>query len=349
MIQNITDDLKIQDIKLDEAQLNLIEKLVMQHSVEKNFFDGIIKKQTKKGAYVWGDVGRGKTLIVKSLLKEISKKTASYHYIDLMHEIHNQLKVLPSNKDPINIIAKNYYSKYKVIFIDEFQVEDVADAMIIGNLLKQLLSNGIELYLTSNAHPDNLYKDGLQRQKFMQAMNFLKRSINLYELKGAMDYRTRNIHQFAEIDYDSSLIMSDSEIKDFLTKNFRESDINLDNLFINSRKFKCKAFSKDFLWISYKDFFIQPTSSKDFIEICKNIDWIFINDFHDYDDDYADIVRRFISFIDICYRENMKVKFFIDPKSIENLYKGTKLNILWSRCASRLKEMQTIEYFESSK
>ena len=144
-------------------------------------------------------------------------------------------------------------------------------------------------------------------------MNFLKRSINLYELKGAMDYRTRNIHQFAEIDYDSSLIMSDSEIKDFLTKNFRESDINLDNLFINSRKFKCKAFSKDFLWISYKDFFIQPTSSKDFIEICKHIDWIFINDFHDYDDNHADIISSFISFIDICYRENMKVKFFIYP------------------------------------
>ena len=90
-------------------------------------------------------------------------------------------------------MQKTISSKFKVILIDEFQVEDVADAMIIGNLLNQLIINGVELYLTSNAHPDNLYKDGLQRQKFMKAMNFLKNNLNIYELGGAMDYRTRNI------------------------------------------------------------------------------------------------------------------------------------------------------------
>ncbi|MDB3915129.1 cell division protein ZapE [Gammaproteobacteria bacterium] len=349
MIQNIIDDLKIQDITLDKGQLNLIENLVEQYNIEKNFFDNLIKKQKKRGAYIWGDVGRGKTLIIKSFLKEIPKKTSSFHYIDLMHDIHNQLKDLSSNKDPINIIAKNYYSKFKVIFIDEFQVEDVADAMIIGNLLNQLIINGVELYLTSNASPDNLYKDGLQRQKFMKAMNFLKSSLNIYELRGVMDYRTRNIHQFSEVDSNPYLKMSNSEIKDFLIKNFSEFEVSFDDFPIKSRKFKCKAYSNNFLWVSYKDFFIQPTGSKDFIEICKNIDWIFINDFHEYDDNHADIIRRFISFIDICYIENTKVKFFIDSKSIENLYKGTKLNILWNRCASRLKEMQTIEYLESSK
>lgn len=349
MIQNIIDDLKVQDIKLDKAQLNLIEKLVKRHKLEKNFFDNFVKKQKKRGAYIWGDVGRGKTLLVKSFIRQISKSSISYHYIDLMHDIHNQLKDLSSNKDPINIIAKNYCSKFKVIFIDEFQVEDVADAMIIGNLLNKLIKNGVELYLTSNTHPDNLYKDGLQRQKFMQAMNFLKSNISLYELEGIVDYRTRNIHRFSEVDSDTSLKMSDTEINDFLIKNFSESEINFNNFYIKSRKFKCKAYSSNFLWISYKDFFIQPTGSKDFIEICNNLDWIFINDFHEYNDDHADIIRRFISFIDICYRDNMKVKFFIDTKSIENLYKGTKLTILWSRCASRLKEMQTIEYLESSK
>ena len=92
----------------------------------------------------------------------------------------------------------------------------------------------------------------------------------------------------------------------------------------------------------------RPTGSKDFIEICKNYDWIFLNEFIECDDNQADIIRRFISFIDICYREKMKIKFFFNETQIDSLYQGNRLQILWDRCLSRLNEMQTIEYLESN-
>jgi len=110
-----------------------------------------------------------------------------------MQNIHNELSVMSGKSDPLDLIAKSLSKKYKIIFIDEFQVEDVADAMIIGNLLNQLIQLDVVLYITSNAHPDDLYKDGLQRQKFIDAMKAMQKQFNIYKLDGMIDYRSRNI------------------------------------------------------------------------------------------------------------------------------------------------------------
>ena len=98
------------------------------------------------------------------------------------------------------------------------------------------------------------------------------------------------------------------------------------------------------LMISFSDFFKEPNGSKDYIEISKNVEWIFLNEFIYCDDNSADIIRRFISFIDICYRDKTKIKFFFNGFDHEKLYTGIKLEILWNRCQSRLNEMQTSEY-----
>ena len=263
-----------------------------------------------------------------------------------MHMVHSELSRLVGNKDPLNIIAKSLSSKYKIMLIDEFQVEDVADAMIIGNLLSQILKNGSQLFLTSNVHPDDLYKDGLQRQKFMKSIAMIKDSLNIYELKGLVDYRARNIFKYR--DNSNSSPNKDEDILRFIKSNFSNHEIPSSILEINSRKFRCKSLSEDFLWVSFSDFFNQSTGSKDFIEISKNFEWVFINDFLECDDNNADIIRRFISFIDISYRENTKVKFFFGNINHLNIYKGTKLKILWDRCLSRLTEMQTIEYLNNT-
>ena len=224
--------------------------------------------------------------------------------------------------------------------------EDVADAMIIGNLVNHLIQEGVQMFITSNAHPNDLYKNGLQRQKFIESMSIIEKSLKVYELKGLIDYRTRNIYKFDHSN--NKEIYKDKDILGLIKVNF-DNDISIDESFeVNSRKFNCKGASKEFLWISHKEFFRQPTGSKDFIEICKNYDWIFLNEFIECDDNQADIVRRFISFIDICYREKMKIKFFFNETQIDNLYQGNRLQILWDRCLSRLNEMQTIEYLESN-
>ena len=328
MIKEITDILKNQDIQIDSAQSNLI--------------NNISKDYDTKGFYVWGDVGRGKTLITRLIYNSIKKTKKSFHYIDFMQNIHDELSSLSNKNNPLDLIAKSLSQKYKFIFIDEFQVEDITDAMIIGNLLNQLTKLNVILYLTSNAHPEDLYQNGLQRQMFIKNMSILQESLNVYKLDGEMDYRARNI-------INSNAKFPDKKIDDediilLLKENFAYSNKKEYKFRVNSKYFSCKAFSNEFLWLSFTDFFKEPNGTRDYEEMSKNKEWIFISNFKNCDDEASDIIRRFISFIDICYKDKTKVKLFEDESMLENIYTGEKLRFLWDRCYSRLLEMQKSDY-----
>jgi cell division protein ZapE len=160
-------------------------------------------------------------------------------------------------------------------------------------------------------------------------------------MKGSIDYRSRNIVNMNKENTNQNY--NDKDIIKFLKNNFENLTFNKKYL-VNSRNFSCKATSCDFLWISFSDFFKEPGGDKEYIEISENIEWIFINDFIMCNDDSDDIIRRFISFIDICYRNKIKIKFFFNECSCNDLYTGAKLKELWRRCNSRLNEMQTMEY-----
>ena len=341
MFDYIEESLKKRGIKLDSAQSDLMYKMIESIQPEKDLTNKLENKNSKKGFYIWGDVGIGKTLITKSFINLLTERKASFHYMELMQIIHDELSGLSGKKNPLSIVARSLSKKCKVIFIDEFQVEDIADAMIIGSLLNQLIKLNVTLYLTSNAHPEELYKNGLQREVFINEMKIMQESINLHKIEGLVDYRSRNIvnmnNDNANQNYD------DKDIVKFLKNNFENLTFNR-KYSINSRSFSCKAASCDFLWISFLDFFKEPGGDKEYIEMSENIEWIFINDFIICNDDSADIIRRFISFIDICYRNKIKIKFFFNDCSCNDLYTGDKLLELWRRCNSRLNEMQTLEY-----
>ncbi len=345
MIDYIIKKLKKRGIELDSAQLYLIHELVESIQPDKDLNNKLDGKSTKKSFYVWGDVGRGKTLITKSFFNLLTERKASFHYMEFMQSIHEQLSNLPGKKNPLNIIARDLSKRCKVIFIDEFQVEDITDAMIIGNLLNQLTALNTTLYLTSNTHPDDLYKDGLQREIFINEIEIMKKSLNIYKIEGLIDYRSRNI---LNLNNSSEHIHDDKNIISFLENNFENLNFNKE-YYVNSRAFSCKATSSDFLWISFSDFFREPGGDKEYIEISKKIEWIFINDFVVCNDDSADLIRRFISFIDICYRNKMKIKFFFNNYSCNDLYTGDKLKDLWNRCQSRLNEMQGMHYLTNTK
>ena len=342
MLQNIIDDLKNQGIEPDLAQSNLLSELINTTPRNKSLINRIKKKKSQiRSFYVWGDVGRGKTLILKSFIKNLNLRIFDFHYIDFMNTIHNQLSEFSGIKNPLDSIAKSFSKKCDILFIDEFQVEDIADAMIIGNLLNQLIEKNIFIYLTSNAHPGDLYQDGLQREKFQDSMKLFQKFAKIYKLDAKKDYRTRNIIDFSKDIKDK--IYSDKDIANLVEINFQNINFKNKTFQVNDRVFSCKAESNNFLWLSFSEFFSEPNGNKDFIKISKKIDWIFISDFKYCDDDSADIIRRFISFIDICYRDKTKIKFFFNHVD-ENIYTGKKLKILWDRCHSRLIEMQTKEY-----
>ena len=217
MIDYIIKKLKKRGIELDSAQLHLIHELVESIQPDKDLNNKLDGKSTKKSFYVWGDVGRGKTLITKSFFNLLTERKASFHYMEFMHSIHEQLSNLPGKKNPLNIIARDLSKRCKVIFIDEFQVEDITDAMIIGNLLNQLTALNTTLYLTSNTHPDDLYKDGLQREIFINEIEIMKKSLNIYKIEGLIDYRSRNI---LNLNNSSEHVHDDEDIISFLENNF---------------------------------------------------------------------------------------------------------------------------------
>ena len=338
MYQTILKKFSEDGIHLNDEQANFL-RIFEKNLPRKSFFVDFFKEKSKKGCYVHGNVGRGKTMMLNAIFKEIKLTKCSYHFIEFMKFIHKELELVKNTKDPLEKIAKRIASKHRVLFIDEFQVEDVSDAMIIGKLLNLLSKMNVFIMLTSNAKIENLYKNGLQRDKFIRHISQLEESFVVYEFIGDKDYRLKNINLNSS---KNGKDFSQGQIFDFIKKNFNFiGDLNED-LEINDRTFRCKGNTKDFIWLSYKEFFRQNLAISDFLAICKNYDWFFIDDFEQNDDYGKDIIRRFIGFIDIAYIEKVKIKFFMNNDEIRSLYSGEELSFLWDRTISRIEEMRDI-------
>ena len=338
MYQTILKKFSEDDIHLNDEQDNFL-RIFEKNLPRKTFFANFLKKKLKKGCYVHGDVGRGKTMMLNAIFKEIKLTKCSYHFIEFMKFIHNELELVKKTKDPLEKIAKRIASKQRLLFIDEFQVEDVSDAMIIGKLLNLLSKMNVFIMLTSNAKIENLYKNGLQREKFIRQIKQLEDNFLVYEFIGEKDYRLKNINLTSS---KNGKDFNQDQIFDFIKKNFNFIGDLKKELEINDRTFMCKGNTKDFIWLSYKEFFRQNLAISDFLAICKNYDWFFIDDFEQNDDYSKDIIRRFIGFIDIAYVEKVKIKFFLSNDDISSLYSGEELSFLWDRTISRIEEMRYI-------
>jgi cell division protein ZapE len=347
--KNIIDALKNQGIEPDIPQLDFIHKAIKIQPRKKNLLSRLVlPKQTSSsnGIYLWGKVGRGKTVILRSLYKQLNLRKAEFHYLDFMRLIHSKLKEYKGSKNPLDKVNSFFCSKYDVLLIDEFQVEDVADAMMLSSVIKGFLNNGIYLFLTSNAHPNDLYKNGLQREKFIEVMEFMQKRVKVFELQGEHDYRLRNIYEITKESHDTD---SNKQIRSIIKLNFHIEENHSTFFKVNKRTFECIAENHDFLWVSFKNYFSQPTGADDFEEICNKYKWIFINDFSTLDDSNSDLIRRFIAFIDIAYNNKTKISFFYEGIKPNDIYKGETMSLLWGRCESRLIEMETNRYLTNKK
>lgn len=342
-IKVVEDKLFAQGINLDIDQMAFLKEFIELDSMYKPkrlFFSN----QSIGNVYLWGPVGRGKTMLLQQIQDCYFSNSAQFHFIEFMQLVHNKLADFSGKSDPLKMIVKYLSRHHKMIFIDEFQIEDIADAMIIGTLIDALSNKGVRLLISSNSHPDNLYKDGLQRAKFLKTIDFINKNFFIHNLSGIEDYRLREIAEFDSSGKDRNC---DESVKIFLLRTFSKDITNQTQFLINSRKFNCLGCSKKVLWISFDEFFSSPCGGKDFIEIAKTFEWVFINNFHICNDDHIDKIRRFISFIDIAYQEKQKLKLFYDPDLINNLYIGDQLENLWIRAESRLHQIATKKYLQN--
>jgi len=345
-------DIKENGFTADEGQLFAIKKLetlfhqvIYQQRKRSGFLKGLFQHKPKpvKGLYMWGGVGRGKTYLMDSFFDALPiKKKKRLHFHRFMYWVHHELTKLSGNSNPLRIIADKLAEETSILCFDEFFVSDITDAMILGSLLEEMFKRGISLVATSNIVPDQLYLNGLQRERFLPAIALVKMHTEILNVDSGIDYRLRTLEQ-AEI-YHSPL---DQAAFDNLLFSFThlavDEIIENSNVMINGREIKVLALADGIVWLEYQTACASPRSAKDYIEFSKLYQTVLISNMPQLNDEVSDEVRRFISLVDEFYERNVKL-FISAAVPLDELYLGSRLAFEFNRTLSRLQEMQSLSY-----
>lgn len=341
--------------KAQEQAVMLLQKLyddIIQRDIKNKSLSGVISalwyKSFKpiKSLYLWGGVGRGKTYLMDMFYEnlDIEKKLRS-HFHRFMLKVHDQLASLEGHEDPLMIVADNFAKSYKVICFDEFYVSDIADAMVLGSLLKYLFERKVIIVFTSNVLVDNLYLDGLQRQRFMPAIGILKKNCNIFEVDSGIDYRL-NILSEAGIYHLSSEIDVIDRIKDYFNKLIVVSPSWDTTMKVDGRSIDVYGIAGDIAWFSFASLCQTPRSSRDYIEIASCFHTIILSTIPVFNSDNEDEARRFIALIDELYDRCVNLIIVADFMP-EELYHGDILKFQFKRTVSRLTDMRSDSYLSS--
>lgn len=349
-------DIRLKSIRYDSSQEQAVihlQRLYDESTIKKgllsNLFYKIINvfyfKPTKSplGIYIWGEVGRGKTYLVDSFYDCLPfENKLRIHFHRFMKKIHKELKELKYKENPLEIIASRMAKKTNVLCFDEFHVSNISDAMILAGLLDALFKRGVILVTTSNQHPDDLYKGGLQRERFLPTITLLKKHTEIVNINSDNDYRLQFLNN-AEIyhwplDDNANKILQDNF--NHISPTVGEYELNLE---IEGRMIKTVYCGDGVAWFNFNVLCDGPRGSADYIEISKQFQTILLSNVTVMDDLSNDIAKRFIIMIDEFYDRNVKLIITAEVKP-EFLYKGNALKNEFKRTISRLTEMQTYNY-----
>ncbi|MDX1452799.1 MAG: cell division protein ZapE [Oleiphilaceae bacterium] len=333
--------------KLQNLYERLIEDQAQRKKENRKWFNRFSKKSPKpvKGLYFWGGVGRGKTYLMDNFYESLPfENKMRIHFHRFMQRVHAELRELKDQKNPLVVVAKKFSDEACVICFDEFFVSDIGDAMILAGLMQELFGNGVSLVCTSNIVPDGLYKDGLQRARFLPAIDLVKEHTEVVNVDGGQDYRLRTLEQ-AEL-YHFPL---DEQATINLEKYFKQLAVEAGSdsleLEVNGRTLVAHRHSDDVVWFEFAELCDGPRSQNDYIELAREFHAVIISNVPRMGGDTDDQARRFINLIDEFYDRSVKVIISAEAP-IHELYTGGRLSFEFERTESRLLEMQSQEYLE---
>ena len=356
--QRYQNDLAREGFAADDAQAfavdqleDLFHRLVARNSGKKG---GLLAKLLKsaqapeKGLYFWGGVGRGKTYLMDSFYESLPfEKKMRIHFHRFMRRVHQELDRHKGKANPLDTVAESIACEARVICFDEFFVSDITDAMILALLLEGLFQRGVTLVATSNIIPDHLYRDGLQRDRFLPAIDLLNRHCKVVNVDGGRDYRLRALEK-AELYYSplgddaeraisqtfDSLVVLEGEIK---------TDVALD---IEGRSIPARKVAEDLVWFDFAAICEGPRSQNDYIEVAREFHSVVISNVPRFGAGNDDAARRFINLVDEFYDRSVKLAVSA-AAPVHELYDGGRLGFEFQRTESRLLEMQSREYLAS--
>ncbi len=351
-------DLQRPEFRHDPAQANAVrhlarvqEELVARYELSREA-SGLsrfrLARQTRvpvRGLYMWGGVGRGKTYLMDLFFDSLPfRRKLRIHFHRFMQRVHKELKSLQGTRNPLEVVADRLQQEAVVICFDEFFVSDITDAMILGGLFEHLFARGVTLVATSNIVPDRLYEKGLQRERFLPAIDTLKQHVEVLNVDSGVDYRLRVLEQ-AELYHSPLDAAADTLMHDCFQHLSNGMPVSAQAIEINSRQVQVHAHTEDVIWCDFDELCIKPRSAHDYIEIAREYHSVLLANVPQMGawDDNA--TRRFINLVDEFY--DRCVKLIISAAvPIAELYSGGRLNFEFERTQSRLLEMQSQEYLE---
>lgn len=329
------------------AELDSLWYQLLEFKAKRNHFLGrsLLSPDIPKGLYLWGGVGRGKSFLMDAFYACVPyRRKRRLHFHNFMAEVHHEMKALAGEKDPLMALADSIAESTRILCFDEFHVSDIADAMILGRLLAALLERGVVLLTTSNYHPDDLYPNGLQRQNFLPAINFLKCELTVLHVDGGSDYRLRGMIRepvFMVPDDAENEVAMNGMFHRLCSGALQEAQ----EIAVQGRLIPVKKLAQGMVWFGFKAICGGPRGQTDYLEIARKFHTVFVSHIPKMSAIDSAEAQRFTWLVDVLYDNRVKLVATAATAPQEMVSEGV-LGSEFSRTASRLNEMQSRNYLE---
>jgi cell division protein ZapE len=302
------------------------------------------------GLYLWGDVGRGKSMLMDLFVERIKTKrpTRRVHFHAFMQEVHKRLHDLRQSStatdDLIQTLVKEIAEEVAVLCLDEFQVADVTDAMILSRLFGGLMDKGVTVVFTSNRHPRDLYQGGLQRDQFLKFVDIIERRLKIHELKSPTDYRLKQLKSIQR----TYVFPRDGAADDFLLESWniltdhapaRELELQ-----IQGRKLLIEKHYQGVAWLTFGELCVRPLGPNDYLVLAKQIHTLLLQGIPALTREHRNEAKRFVTLIDTLYDHRVKL-IATAATAPDDIYPAGDGSFEFHRTASRLHEMQSESYW----
>ena len=328
----------------------LYEDLIGLERLEASLIRLLARKRVVRGLYLWGGVGRGKSFLMDSFYNcaPVARKQR-VHFHRFMQRIHQELHRLQGQAEPLAAIARDLAQEARLLCLDEFHITDITDAMMMRRLLETLFEQGVVLVTTSNFHPDELYRHGLQRPQFLPAIELIKENLDVVNVDGGTDYRLRELEKagvyHVKVDADDALERAFLQIA-------RHESSDSGAIEVEGRTIRIRREARGVAWFDFRELCDGPRGKADYIELARRYHTVLISDVPRFGAGDADTLRRFVWLVDEFYdrRVNLILSAAAPPEDLvagaeeRDRFQANLNASLEERLVSRLTEMQTRDY-----
>ncbi|CAN1519813.1 COG1485 Predicted ATPase [Burkholderiaceae bacterium] len=347
---NYERELKARGFTTDPAQMRAIDALercandwAAYKAKRSNSLKKLINRpEIPRGVYMYGGVGRGKSFLMDCFFDAVPiQRKTRLHFHEFMREVHREMRDMQGTVNPLDVLGKRMAERYKLICFDEFHVADITDAMILHRLLDSLFANGVGFVTTSNFKPDDLYPDGLHRDRILPAIALLNQQLEVINVDNGTDYRRRTLEQ----------------VPLYLTPNGPQADATMTETFnrlaeahdedpalnIENRTIQARRRAGGVVWFDFRALCGGPRSQNDYLEIASQFHTVMLSDVPHMPVNRASEARRFTWLVDVLYDRRVKLVMSAEVPP-EQLYTEGPLSHEFPRTVSRLNEMQSAEF-----